>query len=289
MPQPAPNNATPWWKPSIVGPVVVGLILLVAAGFVTGVFGGGDKPVSDSSGASRPPARVLLLIDVSRSMECPLAVEECDENLILAEQLLPKPRRTRIEAVRALVAPRLDTLDHDGDRIGLWLFTSSDEGLPDECDRQGLPCKLRSLGYSKPGVRAILKTQIGELLTNYGGTPLYKAIALGIRELRKRRSPLNAVKSLVVITDGFDHTDDDENMSRTELVDIANEGGEPVQVLMTAAGQQICDDELEPTVLELFGGTCEDAQTGTELQEAGDNIVDALRVPPDRPAGSDGV
>jgi len=224
-------------------------------------------------------------------MECPLVlkkdpsgdpnkVEVCDDALIEREQRLRKPRRTRIEAVRDLVGPRLETLDQDDDRIGLWLFTTSDEGLPDECDAEGLPCKLRALGYASPEVRARLKMQIGTLPTNYGGTPLYKAIALGVDELRHDRGPANAVNSLVVITDGFDNTDDGDNRSRSELMDIADEPGASVQVLMTAAGQQICDVELKPAVRDLFGGTCEDAETDTELDEAGDNIVGALRDPP---------
>ena len=189
----------------------------------------------------------------------------------------------RIDAVTRFVGPRLDALDQEGDRIGVWLFTSSNLDLPADCDSEGSPCKFRSFRYARPDVRARLKTAIGLLAANDGGTPLYTAMARGVRALRADNGPADAVNSLVVITDGFDNTDTDENKSLSELTDVAGEAGRPVQILMTAAGQKLCDNVLQP-VLDLFGGACHDAQTAEEIDDAGEGIVDALREPRAPPA-----
>jgi hypothetical protein len=55
MPSTDPNNATPWWKPTIVGPVVAGLVLLTVAGFLGGVFDRNDEHATTPSAATPPP------------------------------------------------------------------------------------------------------------------------------------------------------------------------------------------------------------------------------------------
>lgn len=297
-PEPPPDDAAPWWKQpehkvavilAIIGAsgLIIPAIIVAIVTLATSSDGSPDSPAQTSTqtdtqpqgprsappppqASSRRPARVLLLIDVSGSMgEEPLDPDEPDGD-------------RRMDAVTTFVGPRLDTLDQDGDRIGVWLFTSSNLDLPKDCDHQGSPCKLRRLTYATLGVREALKSDIGALRANDGGTPLYKAMALGVDALRHDNGPTDAVNSLVVITDGFDNTDSDENKSLSELTDAAAKSGRRVQILMTAAGQPLCDDILQP-VLDLFGGACEDAQTSTEVEAAAESIVNALRDPYEPP------
>ncbi len=99
-----------------------------------------------------------------------------------------------------------------------------------------------------------------------------------MQALQRDRAPDGALKSLVVVTDG----DADENKVRNEddpptvLPGLVSEGN-PVQVLITAAGAELCEKELIPNVVEVFGGACYDASTIDEVQTARKAIGQALR------------
>ena len=238
----------------LVTALVVALVVVATA-----LRSGGDRP-----------ADVLVLIDVSKSMALPLG----DPDM---------PSYTRIDAVRDYAIPRLAFLDHDGDRVGVWLITTSSLNLPMPC-RARRPCKLIPLTDATPTARTKIQESITptdqdapRLEPNDGGTPLYRSIRAGVQALQRDGAPDDAVKTLVVITDG----DADENKRPDEddlpsvLPGIVHEGN-PVQVIITSAGKELCEHELIPNVVKLFGGACYDATTIEEVQDARDAIVKAL-------------
>jgi serine/threonine-protein kinase len=220
--------------------------------------------------SGRPPADVLVLIDISSSMDDPLG----DPAM---------PNYTRMEAVRDYAIPRIEALDREGDRIGVWLVTSSDLGLPPQCESRA-PCMLIPLTDATRDVRAEIQELISptsatapRLRANNGGTPLYRSIRSGVQTLQRDDAPKNAIKSLVVITDGDEdpNTNPHEDDPPTVLPGVFDKN-KPVQVLITAAGNELCG-EFQTSILDVFGGECYDARTIKAVQAARDDIRTALR------------
>ncbi len=98
-------------------------------------------------GEHEPVADVLVLIDLSKSMSASLG----DPDM---------PGYTRIEAVRDFAIPRIGFLDQAGDRVGVWLITTSSRRLPPRC-RARRPCELQPLTTATLDVR----TRVQEAIT----------------------------------------------------------------------------------------------------------------------------
>jgi hypothetical protein len=214
---------------------------------------------------ARPPARLLVIIDVTGTMRHSLDPD--DPNSI-----------SRIEAARLFAAGRIDQLDKN-DRIGVWLLTNSRIKLRN-CD--WVPpthCVIQPLTDATAHVKTNLEQLLRSLRANDGGTPLYEAMALGVKALRHDRAssggPAGAISSLVVVTDGVEHAPGANG--KAALAAVADETNS-VQILITAAKKHLCDTKLKVAVRELFASKCIDASHIRKAKAAQSAIVRAIRM-----------
>lgn len=196
--------------------------------------------------SARLPARVLLALDVSGSMN---------------EPLLPsgtKRPEKRIEAAGKAARAALTLVDRPDDAVGLWTFAT-----PPGSPRSIHIAQLAELAEARrphlEQVRRALSTQPRPA----GGTPLYGAIDRGASRLRRgwRRDAINA---LVVLSDGEDRNSE---LNREELIrhlDAGDQSGEPVRVFIIASLGGRCD-KLYPITPAVRGG-CLEAPSANALE-----------------------
>ncbi len=134
----------------------------------------------------RKPARVLVVVDVSGSMDDQVA----------------GTGTTKLDLVKAALMAALDQIG-DADQVGLWSFSNTyQEVVP-----------MGSVGLQ----RAKLKGAVGALGPG-GGTLLYDTIGAGLDQMKKQLSP-NYITAMVVLTDGADNasgTNALENLTKAE-------------------------------------------------------------------------
>ena len=134
----------------------------------------------------RKPARVLVIVDVSGSMD----------------DRVPGTGTTKLGLVKAALLPALDQIG-DADQVGLWSFSDTfQEVVP-----------VGTVGAQ----RARLKGAVGDLQPG-GGTLLYGTIAAGLGQMKKLLSP-SYITAVVVLTDGADNASGPnalENLTKTE-------------------------------------------------------------------------
>jgi Ca-activated chloride channel family protein len=119
----------------------------------------------------RKPARVLVIVDISGSMD----------------GTVPGTGTSKIGLVKVALLAALDQIG-DNDQVGLWSFSDQyDELVP-----------IGSLGTQ----RARLKAAVGNLQAG-GGTLLYGSVAAGLDHMRTQLSPAY-ITAIVVLTDGAD-------------------------------------------------------------------------------------
>lgn len=244
------------------------------------------RSVSTSPPTARPagPARVLLAIDRSASMRCPLELrtpdEQCTPELRKQERLLGEHRRlTRIGAARSFASGGIAVLKMPGDELGVSAFwTSRGTGTRREVLKRKPKRVLRRFVTLGP-ISGLPKLQelLGRLGATDGGTPLYDMIDQGARDLRTGSSAETAVNSLVILTDGG------SNGSKLTLGELRSRllaaGGadEPVRLLITATGEARCE-ELR-TLTEPGDGDCFQAPTEKLVVCASQKIQTLVRQP----------
>jgi Ca-activated chloride channel family protein len=135
----------------------------------------------------RKPARVLVVVDVSGSMD----------------DQVPGTGTTKLGLVKVALMAALDQIG-DADQVGLWSFSDSyQEVVP-----------VGTVGAQ----RATLKKAVAGLAPG-GGTLLYGTIGAGLDHMKKLLSP-SYITAMVVLTDGADNasgTNALEQLTKTEL------------------------------------------------------------------------
>lgn len=214
------------------------------------------------------PVQVILAMDVSTSMKCPVRddiLKDCPD----ARGKVPRfAGPARIDAaVNGGAVPALSYFK-SGDRLGIWSFGSRiDQGTiyPFESEAETAATdRLRSLAK-----------KVG------GGTLLYQTIYEAVLRLRKDFKG-DAVNALVILTDGRDNgsmladgTRLDEQVLNDEL---GKDPDEPVHVLFTAAYEDDvrCDELLDDIDDEVFNHKCFQVTDGSDVQTAFNAIQEHL-------------
>lgn len=269
------------WRMARSSPIVCALgviagILLICVVFRISCNGSGEQP---RRAAPLSPARVVLAIDLSESMACPLELafgEECTRELRARADRTG--RLTRIMAAAAWSVPAIADLDQPDDKVSLWVFKTSDldNSLP-----ESEPVLSRIVSLDSTPSPALVRKVVAGLRVTRGGTPLYDMIETGLQYLQGSSSPNNAINSLVILTDGG-QTRTKASLDQLKRALAVADATNPVRVLLTAAGEAQCQ-QLLPLV-ERFDGDCFRATTRGELYCARRNIRQLLRTPqPPRP------
>jgi len=236
-----------------------------------------------------PDARVLVAVDVSASMGCPVELEvdrqppeRCTAALRATEDAAPvdDQRLTRIQAAGTWAASGVRELTHDGDTVGLSTFsTSRGAGSRRVKLRRKARPDLRTLvPLSRASSPESLERRFDALQATDGGTPLTDMILDGVRQLQKHSPRRGVVNTLVVLTDGG------SNGSTKSLAELEGElraavkAGPPVRVLITAAGDDICQ-KLRKHLAEPGDGNCFRAPNQEALECVASKIVPLLRTP----------
>ena len=243
------------------------------------------RSVSTSPPTARPagPARVLLAIDRSASMRCPLELrtpdEQCTPELRKQERLLGEHRRlTRIGAARSL---RAVGSPFSRCRETSWVFSVLDlEGHRHASRGAQAEAQARAQAV-RDAWPHLGTTEAPRAAWSLGGDrrrdPLYDMIDQGARDLRTGSSAETAVNSLVILTDGG------SNGSKLTLGELRSRllaaGGadEPVRLLITATGEARCE-ELR-TLTEPGDGDCFQAPTEKLVVCASQKIQTLVRQP----------
>jgi len=157
----------------------------------------------------RKSARVLLLMDVSGSMEGDSG----------------SAGKTKLDLAKSAATTALGQLA-DTDQVGFWIFTTE---LPPPTTITSDLVDVGPLSKTrKPITDAIAK------LTPLNGTPLYAATRLGAQEMNASADP-DSINAVVVLTDGRnEYTDNDLNGLLDYLKGSAQENG--VRVFTIAYG-----------------------------------------------------
>jgi Ca-activated chloride channel family protein len=167
----------------------------------------------------RKSARVLLVIDISGSMDAIGDEDTGDSKLELAKDAA------------------IDSLDefNDDDELGLWVFST---GLGDDGDRN----VLQLVPPSRVGdIRENLRNRIGDLFPT-NGTPLYEVTQEAYEYMLEGFEP-SRINAVVLLSDGRndDGNFDDDRQQVDELIRTLTEGSEgqqarPVRVFPIAYG-----------------------------------------------------
>jgi Ca-activated chloride channel family protein len=157
----------------------------------------------------RKPARVLLLVDISGSMD-----ETAD----------PETGATKLDLAKQATITALDEFNDD-DEVGLWVF-STDLGTTD--DPEGRYLELVPTGRIGD-VREALKNKVRDLLPT-NGTPLYAATQLAYEEQVASYDPTR-INAVVLLSDGVndDGDDDDDREQLQDLLDALSDKAEGEQ------------------------------------------------------------
>lgn len=190
-------------------------------------------------GVVAPQSRLLTLIDVSGSMDAPVA-----DGL------------SRIDLTREATQTALAVIP-DQTAIGLWYFSTA---LEDDTDyREVMP--LRALEDEvSDGVtqREALLAQTQELTVDllWGDTGLHDSLWAAYQAMQDDVTDEEAISSVVLLTDGV-NDDSTDGLSEEEVVDLLTEaregGGHPVTVVLIGMGPDV-DEEALQRLADAAGG-----------------------------------
>ncbi len=293
--------------------VLVFLFVLILKGELRVSFDGRSQagPDAGSNTAPKPPsrstnarsARVLVAVDQSASMDCPLMLqnevhqesriqesrardglqaagrgaaspssrtrEVCSKELISKELADPHRRLTRMEAVRNWTGLPKGKLG-EGDELGIWGFYTLDaRPVIEKIRRLGAVGSSKSVGKDYASLKAVKR----------GGTSLYDVIDRGVQALIDD-APTGAVKTLIVLTDGGHHTR--AGISQEDLHErlrALGTGPSAVRVLVTAISEERCAELRKLVGGHDLDGDCYDAPTPTALSCVSGGIRLLLRTP----------
>jgi Ca-activated chloride channel family protein len=184
-----------------------------------------DPPVVtgliDKWDEQRKKARVMLVLDISGSMQDPADPDNTDKG-------------TKLDLAKQAAINALD-LFSDDDEVALRVFSTD---LGDNSDQEYLDL----VPYGRVGdIRETLRTRINDLFPT-NGTPLYEVTEASYNDAAAVYDPAR-INAVVVLTDGFNddgNSDDDEEQLRHLLstVRAGNEGenAKPVRVFPIGYG-----------------------------------------------------
>ena len=159
----------------------------------------------------RKPARVLVIVDISGSMD----------------DTVPGTGTTKIGLVKVALQAALDQIG-DNDQVGLWSFSDQHDDL----------VPIASVGTQ----RARLKAAVGNLQAG-GGTLLYGSVAAGLDYMKTELSPAY-ITAIVVLTDGADTNSKPGALSDLVKAESSQPASASVRVFTIAYGVDADRDVL---------------------------------------------
>ncbi len=204
-----------------------------------------------------PPSRMLVLIDVSGSMDAVVGPDG----------------QTRFHLTMAAAAQALPALPPRS-QVGLWWF-STDRGPDGEDWVQELP--LASMDEQRGGVShrerlMQLATQLDDDHTT-GDTGLHDSLYAAYRHLQADHDPAYR-NSVVVLTDGI-NDDPDGGLTQDELVARLREADDqerPVDVVVIGMGPQMRAQPMQQ-ITDAVGGTFRQVDEATQILEVLTSII----------------
>jgi Ca-activated chloride channel homolog len=159
----------------------------------------------------RKPARVLVIVDTSGSMD----------------DQVPGTGTTKLSLVKAALLVALDQIG-DADQVGLWSFSDQyQEVVP-----------VGTVGTQ----RARLKGAVTSLVPG-GGTLLYSTIGAGLDQMKKLVNP-NYITAMVVLTDGADNASGSSALGNLTKTESSQPAESSVRVFTIAYGVDANRDVL---------------------------------------------
>jgi len=201
------------------------------------------------------PARILAVLDVSKSMEAPAG------------------NGTRATLARDAAQATLSLVPGDY-ALGLWFFAYQLAGDQDWAEL--VPIRKLETDVDGRSQRELLDAQLAvlpERLTP-GGTGLYDTTLAAVRAARANYDP-SAVNSVLVMTDGTNEDDERGITQENLLIQLTAEADptRPIKVIGVALGPDADLSALE-RIAEATGGAAYSAVDPTDLQTV---LFDALR------------
>jgi len=180
----------------------------------------------------RKPARVLIIVDVSGSM---------DEQVV--------PGATKLDLVKAALLAAIDQVGDD-DEVGLWSFSDQHQQL----------VPINRVGAQ----RAQLKTAVASLQAN-GGTLLYSTVHDGWDYVSKSADPTH-INAVVVMTDGQDNHSPGGALSALTDALAKQPEGAAVRVFTVAYGHDADKSDLG-LIAQASRGQAYDASDPTLIRQ----------------------
>jgi Ca-activated chloride channel homolog len=181
----------------------------------------------------RKPARILVIIDISGSMDEPVQ----------------GTGTTKLGLVKVALTAALDKIG-DSDQVGVWTFSNEHQvALP-----------ISAVGDS----RTQLKQGIGALAAG-GGTLLYETVQDGFDYMRAQLDPSH-ITAVVVLTDGDDNNSRPGALGRLLAAEAAQPAGGTVRVFTIAYGVDANRDILR-RIAQASGAGSYDASNPALIRE----------------------
>jgi Ca-activated chloride channel homolog len=165
----------------------------------------------------RKPAKVLLVIDVSGSMDSPVG----------------GAGKTRLDLAKQAAINSLLQLASN-DQLGLWIFSTELNGKTDYRELVPIgPLHVRVKGVQR---RALIKAEVGGL-SSESDTGLYDSALASFKFVKGQHSP-DAINAVVLLTDG--KNDDDNGISLNRLLTGLSTGqsDRPVRMFTISYGSE---------------------------------------------------
>ena len=220
----------------------------------------------------RKPARILVLLDVSGSMQSDagngqskLELAKTAATAALGQLVDTDPvgtaGKTRLELAKTAAAKAI-TAFSDTDQVGLWTFTTqlnTPTGITDEL------VPIAPLSQN----RGQLTSAIAGLQFQ-NGTPLYAATKLAVKAMNDTADP-DYINAVVLLTDGRnEYTDNDVDSLVSQLSNGALEGG--VRVFSIAYGSDADLDTLK-LISEASRAAAYDARDASNITKVFANVL----------------
>jgi Ca-activated chloride channel family protein len=199
----------------------------------------------DAWGELRKPAKVLLVVDRSGSME----------------EGVPGTGKSKLDLARSAAVESLNEFRAQ-DKVGLWMFSS---GLKGEQDW----AQLQPIAQMDPGHSSALKRSLSTLGAG-GGTGLYNTTAAAYDALKASREE-DSINAIVVLTDGKNERPNSLELS-TLLKKLSARQEEPVRVFTIAYGQD-ADQNVLRQIAEATDGAEYDSSNPNGIREVLNEVV----------------
>ncbi|MCW2915064.1 MAG: von Willebrand factor type [Actinomycetia bacterium] len=199
----------------------------------------------DAWGELRKPAKVLLVVDRSGSMQ----------------EGVPGTGKSKLDLARSAAANSLSEF-RGQDKVGLWMFSSRLRG---EQDWQ----ELQPIAQMDAGHRSALKQSVSTLTVG-GGTGLYNTTAAAYDAIRSGREE-NSINAVVVLTDGKNERPGSLELSAL-INKLSDKESEQVRVFTIAYGQD-ADQNVLRQIAEATDGAEYDSSNPNGIREVLTEVV----------------